>query len=206
MKSFCGLAKPQAVLYAGAVAELKQALDGGLEGIERRGVGARLDEQPELLFTLRGVDHEERIDVDAGMAVPATAPAEGGRRIAEEDLGEVFGIELSPGPDESKASPRAASTTPRRGISLSCRPLSLAVASPPMTAETLAVIGTGVAVLAVLVPLILTLHARQAADVADLRREVLQLRKDMAAQGERLARIEGAVLGPWRPEPEGDPQ
>ena len=89
-----------------------------------------------------------------------------------------------------------------------------------MTAETLAVIGTGVAVLAVLVPLILTLHARQAADLADVRREVvdvrrevadvrrelLQLRKDMAAQGERLARIEGAVLGPWRPEPEGDPQ
>ncbi len=82
-----------------------------------------------------------------------------------------------------------------------------------MTAETLAVIGTGVAVLAVLVPLILTLHARQAADLADLRREVadmrrelLELRKDVAAQGERLARIEGAVLGPWRPEPEGDPQ
>lgn len=75
-----------------------------------------------------------------------------------------------------------------------------------MTAETLAVIGTGVAILAVLVPLILTLHARQAADLADLRREVLQLRKDMASQGERLARIEGAVLGPWRPEPEGDPQ
>ena len=82
-----------------------------------------------------------------------------------------------------------------------------------MTAETLTVIGTGVAVLAVLVPLILTLHARQAADladvrreVADMRREMLQLRKDVAAQGERLARIEGAVLGPWRPEPEGDPQ
>ena len=75
-----------------------------------------------------------------------------------------------------------------------------------MTAETLAVIGTGVAVLAVLVPLILTLHARQAADLADLRREVADMRKDVAAQGEHLARIEGAVLGPWRPEPEGDPQ
>ena len=82
-----------------------------------------------------------------------------------------------------------------------------------MTAETLAVIGTGVAVLAVLVPLILTLHTRQAADLTDLRREMedmrrelLELRKDVASQGERLARIEGAVLGPWRPEPEGDPQ
>ena len=75
-----------------------------------------------------------------------------------------------------------------------------------MTAETLAVIGTGVAVLAVLMPLILTLHARQAADLADLRREVADMRMDVAAQGERLARIEGAVLGPWRPEAEGDPQ
>lgn len=61
------------------------------------GVGARLDEQPELLFVLRAVDHEELIDVDAGMAVPAAAPADEGRRIAEEDLGDIFGIELSPG-------------------------------------------------------------------------------------------------------------
>ena len=38
MKSFCGLAKPQAALYARAVAELKEALDGGLEGIQRRGL------------------------------------------------------------------------------------------------------------------------------------------------------------------------
>ena len=62
------------------------------------GVGARLDEQPELLFVLRGVDHQELIDVDAGMAVATAAPAEGGRRLAEEDLGDIFGIELSPGP------------------------------------------------------------------------------------------------------------
>ena len=61
------------------------------------GVGARLDEQPELLFVLRGVDHEELIDVDAGMAVPEAAPAGEGRRLAEEDLGDIFGIELSPG-------------------------------------------------------------------------------------------------------------
>jgi uncharacterized Zn finger protein len=29
------------------------------------GIGARLDERPELLFVLRGVDHEELIDADA---------------------------------------------------------------------------------------------------------------------------------------------
>ena len=35
------------------------------------GVGARLDEKPELLFTLRGVNHEELIDADAEAAVSA---------------------------------------------------------------------------------------------------------------------------------------
>ena len=35
------------------------------------GVGARLDKKPELLFTLRGVDHEELIAADAEKAVAA---------------------------------------------------------------------------------------------------------------------------------------
>ena len=78
-----------------------------------------------------------------------------------------------------------------------------------MTPVILAVIGTGVASLAVLVPLILTLHTRTAADLlqvrkelADMRRELLELRKDLAdVDRRRLARIEGAVLGPWRPDP-----
>ena len=38
--------------------------------------------------------------------------------------------------------------------------------------ELLTVIGTGVAILAVLVPLILTLHTRQAADLAELRQDL----------------------------------
>ena len=60
------------------------------------GVGARLDEQPELLFVLRGVDHEELIGAEAGLAVTTAGAGDGRRRIAEEDLGDVFGIELSP--------------------------------------------------------------------------------------------------------------
>lgn len=123
-----------------------------------------------------------------------------------------------------------------------------------MTPETLTVVGCSVAILAVMV----TLHVRLTADVAELRRELrgevaevrgdmaelrrevrgdvarvrgdmaelrtelrgdmaevrgdmaelrgdlAALRRDVASQGERLARIEGAVLGPWRP-PEPDP-
>jgi uncharacterized Zn finger protein len=60
------------------------------------GVGARLDTRPELLFVLRGVDHEELISADVD-AVAAAASAEGGgrRRIADADLSDVFGVEIA---------------------------------------------------------------------------------------------------------------
>jgi uncharacterized Zn finger protein len=56
------------------------------------GVGARLDDKPELLFQLRGVNPEELV-VEG--AVPEAAGRKGGRRIAEGDLSEVFGIDLA---------------------------------------------------------------------------------------------------------------
>lgn len=55
------------------------------------GVGSRLDHQPELLFTLRGVDAAELISTD--LRVPASATA-AGRTIADDKLADVFGIEL----------------------------------------------------------------------------------------------------------------
>jgi uncharacterized Zn finger protein len=59
------------------------------------GVGARLDESPELLFLLRGVDHEELIAAELD-AVGAAASAKGTarRRIADSELGNVFGIDV----------------------------------------------------------------------------------------------------------------
>jgi uncharacterized Zn finger protein len=56
------------------------------------GVGARLDDKPELLFQLRGVNPEELV-VEG--AVRAVAGPKRGRRIAEGDLSEVFGIDLA---------------------------------------------------------------------------------------------------------------
>jgi uncharacterized Zn finger protein len=58
------------------------------------GVGARLDAKPELLFALRGVDHLELLDAKEA---PSAMPAGDGtvrRRIADEQLGSVFGIEI----------------------------------------------------------------------------------------------------------------
>ena len=58
------------------------------------GVGARLDTKPELLFTLRGVNHEELIEADAEQAVAAATSRGKSKRLAAADLEQVFGIEL----------------------------------------------------------------------------------------------------------------
>lgn len=59
------------------------------------GVGARLDETPELLFRLRGVDHEELISADVEAVVSAAGTKTGRLRIADDALADVFGIEMS---------------------------------------------------------------------------------------------------------------
>ncbi len=74
------------------------------------GVGNRLDSAPELLFTLRCVDHMELIE----QAIPA-APLEGkssAPAIATDDLGAIFGIEIGDAPvtqpaPETKKKPAA---------------------------------------------------------------------------------------------------
>jgi uncharacterized Zn finger protein len=58
------------------------------------GVGARLDEKPELLFLLRAVDHDELITSHAEAAVRAAVGRGKGRRIAEEDVAGIFGVEI----------------------------------------------------------------------------------------------------------------
>jgi uncharacterized Zn finger protein len=59
------------------------------------GIGARLDARPELLFTLRKVDHLALLSVTAPRSAKrADAPA-----IAQDDLASVFGIELDTGPE-----------------------------------------------------------------------------------------------------------
>jgi uncharacterized Zn finger protein len=65
------------------------------------GVGARLDERPELLFELRGVDGADLI-ARAGQDLSlARARPKAGRVLAEDGLSEMFGIDLG----EAKATP-----------------------------------------------------------------------------------------------------
>jgi uncharacterized Zn finger protein len=59
------------------------------------GVGARLDQQPDLLFTLRRVDARQLVaQAGAGVATAKKAPA-GGKLLEDTALAEVFGIEMA---------------------------------------------------------------------------------------------------------------
>ncbi len=77
------------------------------------GVGARLDKQPELLFTLRGVEHEELI---AGKldVVSTGSLSDERRRIDDDALGDVFGIAIS---DETDQAENAAGNRSTKGAS-----------------------------------------------------------------------------------------
>jgi len=62
-----------------------------------------------------------------------------------------------------------------------------------------AIAGVGVALLAVLVPVVV-LQSRRLEQRIDAVAEVLaEARRDLHALAERVARIEGALTGPWRP-------
>ena len=67
------------------------------------GVGARLDQQPELLFVLRSVDADELITQAAGVTDLTARTVGGGPELAEDDLGEVFGIDLEAKPAPAKS-------------------------------------------------------------------------------------------------------
>ncbi|MBS1269298.1 MAG: hypothetical protein MAG794_00247 [Gammaproteobacteria bacterium] len=79
------------------------------------GVGARLDEEPGLLFLLRAVDQEELIGAEVGVATAAAGTKGGRRRIADEALADVFGIEMSedPTPAGVKSSRRRGKAVPK---------------------------------------------------------------------------------------------
>ena len=65
------------------------------------GVGARLDERPELLFILRKVDHEELISAELNIQT-ATRGKGKQRRLADQDLSKLFGIDIEDAPQPTK--------------------------------------------------------------------------------------------------------
>lgn len=70
------------------------------------GIGARLDERPELLFTLRGLDPSELVEAAVLQPVTEGRPRNG-RVLEADDLASMFGIEIDPTPEPPR--PRKAS-------------------------------------------------------------------------------------------------
>lgn len=70
------------------------------------GVGSRLDNRPDLLFLLRGVDAQELISTE--MAVPAAVASRDG--LDDDQLGDIFGIDL----DVTSEQQPAPKTEPKR--------------------------------------------------------------------------------------------
>lgn len=92
------------------------------------GIGARLDSQPELLFTLREVDQQDLIaNAGADLSKKGRRPA-GAKVLASDNLSEMFGIEMAPATPatrrpragvatlETKPSPAAASSGQTKAI------------------------------------------------------------------------------------------
>jgi uncharacterized Zn finger protein len=79
------------------------------------GVGARLDQRPELLFVLRGVDQNDLMSVGPEMALSASSPA-AGNVLDSDDVAALFGLEMAETAGSDAAAPAARAATPgRRG-------------------------------------------------------------------------------------------
>jgi uncharacterized Zn finger protein len=101
------------------------------------GVGARLDNKPELLFVLRKVDHLELIAgaVDSA-TVAETTKSRGKKTIAAADLADVFGIEMADAePPAVEAVPVATAKTPAKSRASAAKTVSKKKPKPAVVAK-----------------------------------------------------------------------
>ena len=81
------------------------------------GIGARLDHQPELLFTLRKVDQQDLIaKAGSDLSKKHKGPA-GAKVLASDDLSEMFGIEMAPATPPKRAAVSTVAKKPSTAVS-----------------------------------------------------------------------------------------
>ncbi|MEO5769848.1 MAG: SWIM zinc finger family protein [Polyangia bacterium] len=76
------------------------------------GVGARLDDQPDLLFTLRGVNQLDLVSNAMAAGADTVAAPAGTRLLGDSDLSAVFGVEIA-APTKRTAVASARTSKPR---------------------------------------------------------------------------------------------
>lgn len=101
------------------------------------GVGARLDERPELLFVLRQVDASDLLRAQAA-ALPARMKKPAKAKVLDDAaLAEVFGIEMAeaaPPVGKTPGKPRAAAALPKAAKATKAKPKK-SISSPARSAE-----------------------------------------------------------------------
>lgn len=76
-------------------------------------IGAKLDHQPELLFALRGVDHQELVaHATSAENLDRELKSAGSSELQTDDLGQLFGIDLATGPVVPDPAPATITETP----------------------------------------------------------------------------------------------
>ena len=103
------------------------------------GVGARLDEQPELLFKLRQVEAKDLVvQAIGGLPTAGKKPASS-RVINDADLADVFGLEMDEAPEEVVVKTK---TGAKPRVSAKAKPASKPRVAKPVTAEKNATLKT----------------------------------------------------------------
>ncbi len=104
------------------------------------GVGARLDSDPELLFTLRQVDPSDLITEAVRVPVETEKAPSGGRMLEDDSLEELFGIEMAvasshdpkPKPQTSGRKSPTPKTEKRKTPDRGKKATTQKIASPPL--------------------------------------------------------------------------
>jgi len=92
------------------------------------GVGARLDHDPDLLFTLRGVDRGELVSTGADLSITEAA-AGSDRVLADTDMAALFGVTIETAPPPQAKEPAAKKTPAKKKKIAASKPASVSVAA-----------------------------------------------------------------------------